>query len=214
MINPDSLYVLKQIALKNNNKRTTNAELAEKLNTSPQTISRRLKKLEKNSYITRDVKPNGQTINISKKGYNLLKKELKEYKNIFDNEQNITLKGHVIDGIGEGQYYISQPEYQKQFQKKLGFKAYPGTLNIKLKPDSQKKYKEIKKHNAIDIKGFQKGDRTFGNAKCFQSKINGKKCALIQPDRSHYSNEIIEIIAPKRLRNKIDTKKVKIEVQI
>ncbi|OUJ18182.1 CTP-dependent Riboflavin kinase [Methanonatronarchaeum thermophilum] len=213
MIDSDNLQLLKTIALQEKQK-TTNTELAQKLDYSPQTISRRLNNLEKNKYINREVDTNGQIIKISKKGYNTLKKEYKDYKNIFYLEMTKTLQGHVIDGIGEGKYYISQPEYQQQFKQKLGFKAYPGTLNIKLNKKSIKKYQLIKQKNGIMIKGFQKGERTFGDSKCYKSRINGIKSAIIQPNRSHYKDDIIEIISPERLRNKLEKNKVKIEVQI
>ncbi len=214
MIDPNTLLVLKHLALKNNREKTTNSTLAEKLGTSPQTISRRLKDLEKNEYIIRDVNPDGQTINVSKKGYQALKEEHKDYKKIFEKEVGHILKGHVIDGIGEGKYYISQDGYQTQFEEKLGFRAYPGTLNVKLNPESQRKIKKIKQRKGIEITGFKKGERTFGKATCYKASLNSYNCALIIPKRSHYSNEVIEIIAPERLRNKIDNKKVKIEVDI
>ena len=43
------------------------------------------------------------------------------------------LKGTIIKGLGEGAYFMSMGHYKKEIKKKLGFDAYPGTLNIKIK---------------------------------------------------------------------------------
>ena len=42
------------------------------------------------------------------------------------------MRGRVVGGLGQGQYYISRKGYRHQFIQKLGFVPFPGTLNIKL----------------------------------------------------------------------------------
>lgn len=41
--------------------------------------------------------------------------------------------GRVFSGVGEGSFYVSL--YSKKFLEKLGFRPYPGTLNLRLVND-------------------------------------------------------------------------------
>ena len=69
---------------------------------------------------------------------------------------------------------------------------------------------------AIEIKGFQNEDRTFGLVKCYPAFINNEvKGALVTALRSHYDASVLEIIAPVCLRKALclkDGNKVKVEV--
>ncbi len=129
-------------------------------------------------------------------------------------KKNIILSGKVVDGIGKGEYYISQKKYQKQFKSKLGFEPYPGTFNIKLNKKNIEKVKKLKGYEGIIIKGFDDKGKSFGDVKCFHSKVNDLKSAVIFPKKSHYSDEIVEIISPKKLRESIKNKKVRVEVKV
>jgi riboflavin kinase len=109
--------------------------------------------------------------------------------------------GKVASGLGEGQRYISLEGYSSQLRQKLGFDPFPGTLNLRLEspftlPDEE----------AILIKGFIRGGRSFGSCKCYPCKVDGHKCAIIRPDRSAYPLTLIEIIAPVSLRESINLK--------
>jgi riboflavin kinase len=106
-----------------------------------------------------------------------------------------TMRGKVSAGRGEGQYYISNDGYKRQFIEILGFEPFPGTLNIKMEspfvPPEQK---------AIRIKGFQDANRTFGECRCYKIKLNGIGAAVVRPERSDYPDDLIEVIAPVNLR--------------
>jgi riboflavin kinase len=75
---------------------------------------------------------------------------------------------------------------------------------------------EIDAYPAIEIKGFQNEDRTFGLVKCYPAMIENKvKGALVTALRSHYDVSVLEIIAPVCLRKHLSLKdgnKVKVEV--
>jgi riboflavin kinase len=67
-----------------------------------------------------------------------------------------------------------------------------------------------------DIEGFTDHDRTFGSARALKCSINGHSCAIISPGRSHYPEEIIELISAERLRDVLgveDGAQVTIEVR-
>ena len=117
--------------------------------------------------------------------------------NVYMNE----LKGKIVTGLGEGQYYISREGYRKQFNLKLGFDPSPGTLNLKLaEPFPQAEADFIK------IEGFVDENGTFGGCKCYRVMIGDIKGAIVRPERSSYPPNLIEVIAPVHLRKTLNLK--------
>lgn len=130
----------------------------------------------------------------------------------------IILEGIAFSGSGEGAYYISLPKYFKQIEEKLGFKPYPGTLNIKLNEDFLRKRSFIDNSKGIKIEGFEEGGKKFGPGKCFPAIINGKiKGAIIIPEKTRYNSSVIEIISKEYLRGALNIKdgdKVRIYIHV
>ena len=192
----------------------SSAEFASHIDSSPQTAARRLKNLEDEKLVTRQLLHEGQIITITKNGIDVLNREYYDYQEIFSENGGIkVLKGQVITGLGEGQYYISLEGYRAQFRDKLGFDPFPGTLNIRLDKNSIELRKRI--NPDIRILGFTDQNRTFGPGSCFNIKINGIRGAVIVPERTHYPEDIIEVIAPVNLREHMNVKdgsKVSVEV--
>ena len=117
--------------------------------------------------------------------------------NVYMNE----LKGKIVTGLGEGQYYISREGYRKQFNLKLGFDPSPGTLNLKLaEPFPQAEADFIK------IEGFVDENGTFGGCKCYRVMIGDIKGAIVRPERSSYPPDLVEVIAPVHLRKALNLK--------
>ncbi|MFQ6056173.1 MAG: winged helix-turn-helix domain-containing protein/riboflavin kinase [Methanosarcinales archaeon] len=194
---------------------------SEVMESSPQTAARRLQELEKNNLISRTIVPDGQWITITDKGIKLLRKEYYEYQQIFNRDINgIELIGNVQTGLGEGKYYIALNGYKKQFENKLGFTPFLGTLNLKLNPQSIILRKRLDRYSGINIEGFKSQQRTFGGGKCIIAKIKNNKVqeiegAIVIPDRSHYPEDILEVIAPVNLRQYLrlqDGSEVRVEV--
>jgi len=209
-----SLKKLAQLGAHNKPLEISSVEFASHIDTSPQTAARKLKSFEDEMLITRQLLHDGQLVSITKNGIGALQKEFNDYRAIFSgNGQRKFLTGKVITGLGEGQYYISLVGYRKQFIEKLGFTPFPGTLNIKLDPASI----GIRKGISADIKisGFTTENRTFGSGSCFNVMIDDVKGAVIVPERTHYPEDIIEIIAPVNLREHLnirDGSAVEVEV--
>ncbi len=180
---------------------------------SPQTAARKLKSLEDEKLISRQILHGGQLVSITRYGLAALQKEFNDYQAIFGNGHRKFLTGKVITGLGEGQYYISLDGYRMQFMEKLGFEPFPGTLNIKLDAPSIEIRKGITPD--INISGFTTQNRTFGSGSCFNVLINDIRGAVIVPERTHYPEDIIEIIAPVNLREHLmitDGSSVEVEV--
>ncbi|MFZ2412211.1 MAG: winged helix-turn-helix domain-containing protein/riboflavin kinase [Candidatus Methanoperedens sp.] len=183
----------------------SSVEFAPHIDGSPQTAARKLKNLEDEKLISRQILHKGQLISITKKGIFALQNELNDYQEIFSGNGSIkVLSGKVITGLGEGQYYISLEGYRAQFREKLGFDPYPGTLNIKLDPESIELRKRISANTRI--LGFTDQNRTFGSGSCFNVRISDIKGAVITPERTHYPEDIIEVIAPLNLRDYLNIK--------
>lgn len=219
MVSAEDLLFLKKIGLVgglNGQVFGSSQKVADSFNMTAMTVSRRLAALEKENLIIRNVRPDGQYFSITRAGEDLLKKEYVDYKKLFeDNAGVLWIEGEVISGLGEGRYYVSIPGYVKQFREKLGFEPYPGTLNIRIDPAGVSTRKKAELHGWVDIDGFTDDDRTFGSARCLLCRINGYKCAIIVPGRSHYPDDIIEVISEVRLREKLnltDGSRIKVEV--
>lgn len=211
---------LKKLALLGATKnliKISSAEFAQYTTTSSKTAARLLKKLEDDRYIERRLVPGGQKIILTCNGIELLRKEYDEYQRIFCGDgEDIELYGQVVAGLGEGQYYISQNSYMLQFSEKLGFQPFPGTLNIKLNENSVSILQRMDCIQPVCIQGFNDAERTFGAGKCYPIKIDGVKSAIIVPERTHYPTNLLEIIAPINLREKLHLKdgdEVKIVVE-
>ncbi len=190
--------------------RITTCELGKILGMSQQNASKKLLDFEKGGTVERTK----QGVFVTKKGVEGAYAAYSELKNVFEKEA-VEIAGTVISGLGEGKYYMSFPEYKKQIREKLGFQPHEGTLNMKLPPaENDKKANFLKNSEPVIIKGFRKGERTFGDLFAYPCAIGKAKCALIIPLRTHHPSEIVEIISPSNLKKtlgKKDGDEIKIE---
>lgn len=221
MIMPEDLQCLKVIALMGGCRGpvfVSSQSLGSSLGISPQTASRRLQSLERQMLAIRSMRPDGQYITLSKEGEDELRREYSDYCRIFDREGvHYILRGNVITGLGEGAYYMSLEPYKKQFLGFLGFEPYPGTLNIRLNPSSIPIRKKLDMLDWIRVKGFTADQRTFGEARCLPCSISGHSCGIVIPGRSHYPEDILEIVSPIGLRKELglgDMDEVEVEVAL
>ena len=219
MIQAEDLQCLKAIALRGGCKGpvfVSSQSIGDMLAISQQTASRRLKGLESQGLITRTIAADGQHVSVTARGEEELRKEYQEFCRIFsERSKEYVLSGTVVSGIGEGKYYMSLEPYKQQFKTHLGFEPYPGTLNIRLSSSSLPVRKKIDALDWIRIKGFSTDGRTFGDAKCLPCRIGNISCGIVMPGRTHYPEDIIEVIAPIALRRKLgveDTDMVTVEV--
>lgn len=201
---------LKKLALigaVNKTIKVSSSEFQKHTGASSKTAARKLKQLEEEGLIERKIVPGGQLIKMTEKGIEILKNEYLEYSTIFSPESDIfEFEGSVLKGLGEGQYYVNIPGYKRQFEDKLNFVPFPGTLNIKLSEKSLTLRNSLKEVPIIRIEGFNDGERTFGGGNCYLVNIGGVKAAVVAPERTHYPSDLIEIIAPVKLRDALNLK--------
>ena len=184
--------------------------LSKEINISQQTMSRKLKEMEDKGLITRSTSPNGLIVSLDKKGREFLEENYRNLTNIFKAKKT-SITGTIQKGIGEGSYYVSQKQYQQEFKEKLGFTAFPGTLNLKI--DKEDLASLLANKNQIKINGFQAKTRTFGSIRSYKIKVNNTEAAIVKPERARHPEDIVEIIAPINLRDSLkldDEDKVKV----
>jgi riboflavin kinase len=187
--------------------RMSTSRLAERIGLSQQSASRIMKDMENSGLVSRKVFADGQVVRIEGRGLELLKERYSQLNSIFS-KKKIAISGELVSGVGEGKYYIGLKGYKKQFKDKLNFIPYSGTLNIKV---DQKTGREIiALSEFIMIDGFKTKKRSFGGLKCAKAKIEHGKhqilAAVIKPFRTVHGDDILEIVAPFFLREKLKLK--------
>ncbi len=125
--------------------------------------------------------------------------------------KSLCLKGEIFSGRGEAAKFIELAWVKEQMEEKLGFTLFPGTLNVKLTKDSVKMGKLLKKRAGVEIlpaSGYCRG-------RLFKAMLNGVECAVIVPEVVGYPENIVEVVAPVNLREKlrlVDGRLVEFEV--
>lgn len=180
-------------------------ELGRILGISQQSASKKILELLGEGYILRDLGARRQRIKLTDKGFDLLRREYSDFQKIFDLKDHLVIQGAVTAGLGEGQYYVNLEGYAKQFQEKLWFKPYEGTLNLKIGSSELPKLDILKRAEGIIVEGFEKDGRSFGAVKCFLATIHNMECAVILPVRTHHA-AMIEVICKYHLRRTLGLK--------
>jgi riboflavin kinase, archaea type len=177
--------------------------VAKELACSQQTASRQLIELEKQGLIKRNASTKGIRLILTGSGLDELKEVYKKLEQIFNSKTSL-IHGKVESGLGEGAYYVSLPEYLVQFEKKLGFIPFKGTLNIRV--DYPDYLKFISSLNKINITGFVSKNRSFGQITAYSIKLNDISAAIIVPERTSHKRDIIEIISQTNFRKRLNLK--------
>jgi riboflavin kinase len=189
----------------------TVAEASRRLRVTRQGLYKKVKSLREAGYLAQ-----GRTIALTEAGRQVLRAVLEHLLRYF-NIVSVRLRGFVTSGLGEGAYYMSLEGYRRSIERLLGFTPYPGTLNVRLDPQSAALRRYLDVLPGVTIPGFSDGARTYGSVKAFSATIENVSCAVILPERTHHPPDIVEVIAPVRLRDALglrDGDIVEIEVSI
>jgi 3,4-dihydroxy 2-butanone 4-phosphate synthase len=197
------------------------SELAESMDVSAQTISRRLRGLEKYNVIEREKTADGQRVFITNHGIGILLREHSDYTEIIEPLLRVELRGKVIDGMGKAGEFLSMPNYTEQFEDRLGYEPFPGTLNVELDDSYQYVAQRIHAVEPIRINGWEDEDRNYGPVSCYSATLavgddQYTQVHVLDPDRSTHGTQTIEVIAPVELRSKLelsDGDEVKLKIQ-
>jgi riboflavin kinase len=214
-VDHDELATLKLVALDGaleGRTPVTCAALADRLDASNQTASRRLQRLEDADYVEREMTGGGQLVAVTETGERALQREYADYRRLFEGAADVVISGSVTSGMGEGRHYISLPGYMRQFRERLGYEPYEGTLNVDLDDESVRARARMDALDPIDIDGWADEDRTYGPAYCWRACVERAdsddatrydRAHVIAPERTHHGEDQVEVIAPDRLRDEL-----------
>ncbi|ERH11635.1 MAG: transcriptional regulator of a riboflavin/FAD biosynthetic operon [halophilic archaeon J07HB67] len=168
------------------------AALADRLDASSQTASRRLQRLEEAGFVEREVVSDGQWVSVTDDGRHRLHGEYADYRRIFEGGVGVALEGAVTSGMGEGRHYISLPGYMEQFVDRLEYEPFHGTLNVDLTDESVRARAGLASVDGVPIDGWEGEERTYGPATCYRASVettDGESfdpCHVIVPERTHH----------------------------
>jgi CTP-dependent riboflavin kinase len=114
-------------------------------------------------------------------------------------KHNWIIAGKIISGARQGAFFTQLEWFQEQCGQKLGFKPYPGTLNLEISGEYLPIVESLNREGGIEIIS---PDPKFCNAKAFKVSLGEISGAIIMPDekvRVHPKN-IIEIVAPTEIK--------------
>lgn len=182
---------------------TSSGAVADRLDVSQQTASRKILDLLEDDLIERKMGARKQFIRLSAEGTAALEREYARYRSIFEEEDVLAITGNVVSGLGEGEYYVTRDGYRKAFNRLFGFDPYPGTLNVEVPATDRQKLRMLQATDGMHIDGFESEGRTFGAVKCFHATVGDLEAGAILPVRSHHTNTL-EVVSPHHLREELD----------
>ncbi len=206
---PDIVFYLLKKGCHKEPKRITTGEIASQIGVSQQTASRKLIRLERDGLLRRY----DNRLLVTEKAVSQVRHFINELISSLEGT-SLSFRGTVMHGLGEGAYYLSQPGYMAQFKSKLGFRPFPGTLNLTLDSEDIEKRLILRQQKPIEMHGFRKGNRTFGKLACYRCVVSGIPCAIVFPERSIHGLQVLEIASPFNLRKKLslsDGSKIAVE---
>jgi riboflavin kinase len=113
--------------------------------------------------------------------------------------KKVELSGKIFSGGGEGEKFLELSWVKQQLKEKLGFIPYHGTLNIMLSEESAKRRKLLEKATSMKVcpaEGYCSG-------RIFKAFVGMLACAIVIPKVAGYPWNVLEIIAPVNLREKL-----------
>ncbi|MFA9495505.1 MAG: DUF120 domain-containing protein [Candidatus Bathyarchaeota archaeon] len=202
-----TLYTLMKMGASKTPIRISTTQLSEEIGGSQQSASRHLQVLEREGLLERKISTGGSKVTITSAGLAELDLILQELKWHLEGKEaeTIIFEGEVVSGLFQGAYYISKEGYQRQIIHKLGFEAFPGTLNVKIKEEEYNKRQKLERGLSIRLEGFKDEERAFGAARVYPCIINDEEeGAMIVAERSSHDYSVMEIISPLYLRRKME----------
>jgi riboflavin kinase len=184
-------------------------KLGESLGLSQQAASLRLAQLERGGLVERAHSGRGLAVRLTESGLDLVEGFMADASvNLERGKNELTFRGTLFTGLNEGRYYVSLDGYLVNFARALGFKPFPGTLNLRLTNEAMiEQRRRLDLMKGIEVPGFSDGSRSYGPVKCFKAKIAGNlPGAVLAIERTHYDSSVLELVSPVNLRASLGLK--------
>ena len=109
----------------------------------------------------------------------------------------------VTSGMGKAKYFLSKEYYSNEFNKKCGFKPFPGTLNLIIDDKYLDEIAQIKN----DCTNIINENNSFGAVKYIDAILNCEfKGAIIFPLKTTHDENHLEFICRDKLRDLLNLK--------
>jgi len=110
------------------------------------------------------------------------------------------LNGKVVSGVRKAAHFTQLDWVQEQCAEKLGFRPYPGTLNLEISEESLPIIEALQKEEGVEL---IPPDPEFCAAKAMPLSIGDISGAIIIPaeDVRVHGKNVIEVISPLRLKD-------------
>jgi len=115
------------------------------------------------------------------------------------------ITGKIISGIKQGAFFTQLDWVQEQCLEKLGFKPWPGTLNLEISDEDIPIIAAFMEEKVVEL---IPPDSNFCSGRAFAVSVGGIPGAMVVPAeevRVHGKN-IIEILSPVRLKDALGVK--------
>jgi len=120
-------------------------------------------------------------------------------------EKEIRLTGRVVSGARRAAQFTQLGWAESQCLEKLGFRPYPGTLNIELLPEDLPAFEIIKRNPPMEL---TPPDASFCTAAVIPVSLRNVSGALVIPAEEVRINgaNVVEVIAPLEVRKALSLK--------
>ena len=186
----------------------SSGSLGRALGLTQQAASHRLIELEGAGLISRIHSGRSLKVRMTPRGLGEVRSFYGELTEAFEKTRvRLVFSGSVFSGMGKGKYYVGHPEYQRRFTEALGYRPYPGTLNVKLEEDRYvEQLRTLRSLGGIRVEGFKRGGEEFSALTCFDGRLSDERVTLLFIDITHYNESVAELISAAYLRGKLGLK--------
>jgi CTP-dependent riboflavin kinase len=115
------------------------------------------------------------------------------------------ISGIIVSGVKQGAFFTQLEWVQTQCLEKLGFKPWPGTLNLKIAADDLSLLERLWQRGGIEL---VPPNSDYCSGFVFPVSVEGIAGAVVVPaeDVRVHGKNVIEIIAPKMLKEVLGVK--------
>jgi len=115
------------------------------------------------------------------------------------------IRGVIESGLGKGAFFVSLDWVMDQFEKAMGFKPFPGTLNVRVLESDLPALRSFFAEKDFEL---VPDNPTFCTAWFKKVRVNGAPAAAVFPseDVKAHGQEIIELICEKSLKDTLGLK--------
>ena len=108
------------------------------------------------------------------------------------------LTGKTASGIGKARGFTQLKWVQEEFERKLGFRPWPGTFNLRVDPESQAQWDAVSRQPGIEI---QPPDAGACVAQCYRVVLaHIIEGAIVVPHVQGYPPDQVEVLAEENVR--------------